>query len=337
MTTALITGVNGQDGSYLAEFLLRKGYTVIGTVRGKNPQWPYRYAYLDHPNFSIAEMSLDYHNQIARLIHYFRFLADTTIDECYNLAAQSHVGISFMRSDETYAVTGVGACLLMEEYFNVFPLGKFYQASTSEMFGNRVAEPWNYEPLHLNSGFAPASPYAIAKLMAHHCTELLRDQGKFVVSGILFNHESERRHHSFVTQKIAHYAASARIRLDNGIREFPKLHLGNIHAYRDWGYAPQYVEIMWRLLQEDTPQPVVVGTGRSESVEYFARNAFEYVGLDWLEYTEISDGLIRPRDVDYLCADGTVANMMLGDGLIDVDGLIPIMVNHQLQVQTGEK
>lgn len=330
MTIALITGVNGQDGSYLAELLLSKGYIVVGTVRGKNPTWPYGFD-PNHPRLSIWHLDLGYPQEFSQLLDHIKSYRNPRV-ECYNLAAQSHVGDSFIHPAETYAVTGMGASLLMEQFFQAFPDGKFYQASTSEMFGNHMPG------LVIDSAFdfRPCSPYAEAKLMAHYTVERMKHQGRFAVSGILFNHESERRHESFVTQKIAKHVALAKMYVEGKIKKIPVLHLGNTQAVRDWGYAPQYVEMMWKLMSFDEPSTVIIATGKIATVEEFAKKAYLYAGLDWSGFVEIDSSLYRPQDIGYLCGDSTVANTLLGDQLIDVDKLIPIMVNHQLQIQGGK-
>jgi len=322
---ALITGLNGQDGSYLAEFLLERGYTVYGTVRGKNPKWPDDFNPVQE-NLHIYHLDLGYPSTI---VHLFQN-PPVDFDECYNLAAQSHVGDSFSRLEETYAVTGQGACILMDEYFRAFPRGKFYQASTSEMFGNG-----NVGLLDTGAKFAPASPYAIAKVMAHHHAENLRERGYFTVTGILFNHESERRHASFLTQKVCIHAAKTKIGLDLGVpkENLPRLPLGYLGAYRDWGYAPQYVEIMWKLMQDDTPGPAVIGTGFATKVEDFVRKTYEYLGMSYIDWVDTDPNLVRPLEVKFLRADSRLTNNLLGNRLINVNRLIPIMVEHQMNQQ----
>lgn len=327
--TAVITGVNGQDGSYLAEFLIEKGYNVVGTVRGKNPTWPYGF----NPNvdkFKLVQMDLGYPEEMVQL-----FNTISPIDEFYNLAAQTHVGYSFNHPVQTYRVTGDAACLLMDYYFAAYPEGKFYQASSSEMFGNARSEGFiSYE----TDGFAPASPYAVAKIMAHYGCETHRLAGHFAVDGILFNHESERRHETFVTQKICKAAVQAyRWQINGKQGEKPILHLGNTMAYRDWGYAPEYVEMMWKMMQESKAKTWTIGTGITVPVYYFLEKAFEYLSLDAEEFTAIeSESFMRPYDVWYLRADPADANMLLGRMPKDVDWLVRRMVDHQLKVQGAE-
>ena len=312
--TALITGVNGQDGSYMAEFLLNKGYEVLGTVRGKNSLLPF----IPLEGMMLKLVDLGYSDDIVRLF------SDRTFDEVYNFAAQTHVGDSFYCPEQTYRVTGVGACLLADYYFTSNPKGKFYQASSSEMVGDSE-----------DGSFRPVSPYAVAKLMAHYNVKSHRNSGRFAVDGILFNHESERRHIRFVTQKICYHAVLAyKWVLGDRVGPIPKLNLGNIAAIRDWGYAPEYVEIIWNMMQLDTPNTWTVGTGRSESVEYFVKSAFDYLSLDWEEFTVYrTDNLMRPFDVHHLCADPTDANKLLGRMPKDVDWLVKRMVDHQLKIQ----
>lgn len=323
---AIVTGVNGQDGSYLAELLLSQGYKVIGTVRSKNPSWPDGF----DPNqtgLEIRYMDLGYPDSIRWLIN-----ESGMVSECYNLAAQSHVGISFDRPQETYNVTGLGACQLMDEFFNSFPHGKFYQASTSEMFGNR-----KYSGRYtVGDPFEPASPYAVAKTMAHYNVVRHQKFGNFCVSGILFNHESERRHASFVTQKICKSAVKIYRFYQNGCQgEFPMLVLGNTDAVRDWGYAPQYVRTMTAMLRQDRPGTYVIGTGQSYSVLQFAQMAFDYLGIGHLlkGHLEHSMGLIRPNDVQYLEADPSDANKLLSEPLIPIAKLIAIMIDHQMRME----
>ena len=326
VTNALITGVNSQDGSYLAELLLAKGYKVFGTVRSKNPKYPYGFN-PNHPELEIFQVDLGYADSIRRL-----FLDTGYIHECYNLAAQSHVGYSFEHPEETYKVTGVGACLLMDEFFKQFPEGKFYQASSSEMFGN-IGRPGG--EFDLGMPFYPASPYAVAKLMAHYSVIAHREAGHFACDGVLFNHESERRHESFVTQKICKYVAELFANKIRGEPTPPKLRLGNIYTLRDWGYAPEYVEIMWNIMRQDSPKTYAIGTGKSVSVSDFLVMALRYVGIDpdIKKYFEKSSSFLRPVDVKYLCAEPHTANKLLGRELTQVEELVKIMMNHQLKLQ----
>ena len=326
MKKALITGLNGQDGSYLAEFLLAKGYQVVGTVRSKTPAWPYGFN-PHQPNLEILQVDLGYSESIRLL-----FNAVGHVDEVYNLAAQSHVGYSFENPEETYKVTGVGACLMMDEFFRNFPAGKFYQASSSEMFGDQEQSINGFD---WRDDYLPVSPYGVAKVMAHFGASSHRKHGKFACAGILFNHESERRPDSFVTQKIVKYVALAKA-CNPGIVQ--RLKLGNIFARRDWGYAPEYVEIMWNIMQKEEPNEYVVGTGIATSVLSFAQKAFEYVGLDWADFTITeSPYFTRPHDIACLRANPIEADKLLGKELTNVDGLVKIMMDHQLKVQGVEK
>lgn len=312
--TALVTGISGQDGSYMAEFLLNKGYKVLGTIRGKNSHL----SFAPPEGMMLKLVDLGYSDDIVRLF------TDMKFDEVYNFAAQTHVGDSFYSPEQTYKVTGVGACLLADYYFASNPEGKFYQASSSEMIGDSE-----------DGSFRPVSPYAVAKLMAHYSVKSHRNSGRFAVDGILFNHESERRHIRFVTQKICYAAVLAyKWVLGDRVGPIPELNLGNIAAMRDWGYAPEYVEIIWNMMQLDTPNTWTVGTGRSESVEYFVKNAFDYLSLDWEEFTVYgSNNLMRSTDVHHLCADPTDANNLLGRKPMDVDGVMVKMIENQMRLQ----
>jgi GDPmannose 4,6-dehydratase len=319
--TALITGLNSQDGSYLAEFLLKNDYSVIGTIRGKNPKWPYGFNPVQD-NLEVVQMDLGHPESIRRVL-----IDSEEIDEVYNLAAQSHVGMSFSSPEETYRVTGVGACILMDEYFSFNSGGKFYQASTSEMIGNRKS---------MLEGYQPESPYAVAKTMAHYNAMRHLGAGRFVVSALLFNHESERRHESFVTQKIAKAAVEAwrwEHSLYPHISTKPTLRLGNIESYRDWGYAPEYVEIMWKMMQQGPSVGMRIGTGISISVREYLQKTFALLGLDWKNFTYFDSDLVRPQDVDFLRADPALANNLLGRPLTDVYELISILVEHQCVMQ----
>lgn len=323
MKTALITGVNGQDGSYLAELLLRSGYKVFGVVRGKNPKWPEDFRPENLGNLHILNCDLGYPEEILQLFN----TLDAPIDEVYNLAAQSHVGDSFKHPDQTYRVTGNAACLLMDYYFSAYPFGRFYQASSSEMFGNSRSDGFH----SLSDPFCPASPYAVAKIQAHFACESHRLSGHFAFDGILFNHESERRHESFVTQKICRAAVEAYIVKKSG--GFPEiLKLGNGDAQRDWGYAPEYVEIMQSMVQGKTPSSVVIGTGTSTSVKEFAKITYEKLGMDFKEFVRFDEEkFLRPYDVWYLCADPIDAKRLLGRDLTTVDGLIDKMLHYEMK------
>ncbi|HTM48091.1 MAG TPA: GDP-mannose 4,6-dehydratase [Bryobacteraceae bacterium] len=300
MTRALITGVTGQDGSYLAELLLSKGYEVHGLKRRSSS------FNTDRVN-GIYE---DFHEAGARFhLHYgdltdggslTRLLYAIRPDEVYNLGAQSHVKVSFEVPENTADAGAFGTLRLLEAIRQTGVKTRFYQASSSEMFGSTPPPQSELSPLH------PRSPYACAKVFAHNITVNYRESyGMHASCGILFNHESPRRGETFVTRKITR--AVAHIKL--GLQE--KLYLGNLEARRDWGYAPDYVEAMWRILQQDRPDDYVIGTGQAHSVREFVEIAFAHVGLDWRQYVEIDSSYFRPAEVDFLLADASKARKRL--------------------------
>ncbi len=293
--TALITGITGQDGSYLAELLLAKGYRVVGMVRRSSSENYERIAHLvDRIQLSQADL-LD---QLSLV----RVLQDARPDEVYNLAAQSFIPTSFAQPLLTAEFTALGVTRLLEAIRLVNPAIRFYQASSSEMFGRVRATPQNeLTPFH------PRSPYGVAKLYAHWITVNYRESyGLFACSGILFNHESPRRGREFVTRKIAEGAA--RISLGQA----KHLELGNVDSKRDWGYAPEYVEAMWRMLQQREPDDFVVGMGEHHSPREFCELAFARVGLDYREHVRTNPDLLRPAEVDTLLADASKAREKLG-------------------------
>jgi GDPmannose 4,6-dehydratase len=299
---ALISGITGQDGSYLAELLLAKGYEVHGLVRRSS-------------SFStgrIEHLYRDPHDPDVRLFLHYSDLTDssslvTTLnrirpDEVYNLGAQSHVMVSFDMPEFTADSTGMGTLRLLEAIRHVDHSVRFYQAGSSEMFG-QVAE----SPQSERTPFYPRSPYAVAKVFAHWMTIQYREAyGMFAVNGILFNHESPRRGPTFVTRKVTRGIAA----ILAGTEE--KLYLGNLDARRDWGYAPEYVEAMWLMLQQPEPEDFVIATGEMHTVREFVDAAFRLVGLDWEAHVEIDARYFRPTEVDELCGDATRARDVLG-------------------------
>jgi len=317
---AIITGLTGQDGSYLAEFLLSKGYEVHGFKRRVSSLNTSR---VDH-------LYQDAHESSARLlIHYAdmadgpsltRLLGDIEPDEVYNLAAMSHVRVSFEVPENTADITGVGTLRLLEATWRAVPRCRFYQASSSEMFGAAPPPQSELTPFH------PRSPYACAKLFAHVITVNYREAYQMhASSGILFNHESPRRGETFVTRKVTQ--AVARIKL--GLQD--KLYLGNLNARRDWGFAPDYVRAMWMMLQQDEPDDYVIGTGESHTVREFVEKAFAHAGLDWRDYVVLDPRYERPSEVDHLLADTTKANQRLGwEPEVRFDDLVRIMVDADL-------
>jgi GDPmannose 4,6-dehydratase len=294
MRKALITGICGQDGSYLAELLLGKGYEVHGLVRRSSSVSTARIAsIMEHVKLHEGDM-LD-GGSLTNII------AEVQPDECYNLAAQSFVPASFTMPDYTGEVTGIGAVRLLESIRQVKRDVRFYQASTSEMFGSTPP------PQSESTRFHPRSPYGVAKLYAHHITINYREAyGMFTVNGILFNHEGPRRGELFVSRKIA--KAAARIKL--GMQD--TLALGNLDARRDWGFAGDYVEAMWRMLQQDSGDDYVIATGETHSVREFLEIAFARVNVDWNKHVLIDPKLHRPAEVNVLCGDASKAHKILG-------------------------
>jgi GDPmannose 4,6-dehydratase len=299
MRKALITGITGQDGSYLAELLLEKGYEVHGIVRRSSTVARVRIDHLsDNPSLHL------HYGDLADSVALTKLLYELQPDEIYNLAAQSHVRVSFDIPEYTCDITGSGAGRILEAIIES-GIGKkvrFYQASSSEMFG-KVQE----IPQRETTPFWPRSPYACAKLMAHWLTVNYRESyGLFACSGILFNHESPRRGENFVTRKIT--IAAARIKA--GLQD--KLTLGNLDSKRDWGYAKEYVEGMWMMLQQDEPDDYVLATGQTNTIEEFLDASFGRLDLDWHDYVEFDPKFLRPAEVDLLIGDRSKAEKLLG-------------------------
>jgi len=297
MKKALITGITGQDGSYLAELLIKKGYQVVGVKRRTSLISTTRVDHLfDNDGFSLEYGNLNDSGCLHRL------LLKHKPDEVYNLAAQSHVRVSFETPEETTEFVAMGTLRLLEAVRNVCPEAKFYQASSSEMFGDNPEFPQNE-----NTRFMPASPYACAKVFAHNiCRNYRESYGMHISSGILFNHESPRRGETFVTRKITR--AAARIKL--GLQD--KLYLGNLEAKRDWGFAGDYVELMWLMLQQDEGDDYVVATGETYSVRDFLEETFKIAGLEIEKHVEIDERLFRPHEVPLLLGDYSKAKEKLG-------------------------
>jgi GDPmannose 4,6-dehydratase len=298
---ALVTGATGQDGSYLVDLLLDKGYEVVAVKRRTSLISTDRIDHVFSDLEKISNFSLVYGNMIdAGNIH--RLLLEHKPDEIYNLAAQSHVRVSFDTPEETAEIVGMGTLRLLEAARNICPDVKIYQASSSEMFGDNPENPQS-EATRL----MPASPYACAKVFAHNlCRNYRESYGMHISSGILFNHESPRRGETFVTRKIT--KAAARIRLG----QQDKLYLGNLEAKRDWGFAGDYVEAMWLMLQQENPDDYVIATGETHTVEEFLHEVFDYAGLDVSKYVEIDERLFRPHEVPLLLGDPTKAKEQLG-------------------------
>ena len=301
MRKALITGITGQDGSYLAELLIDKGYEVHGIIRRASSfntgriDHLYQDPHVESPRLTLHHGDLTDGSQLARLIR------TTEPDEIYNLAAQSHVAVSFQQPEYTGDVDGLGVIRLLEAVRDSGVETRLYQAGTSEMFGNAPPPQSEATPFH------PRSPYGAAKVFAYWLVDNYRDAyGMYAVTGILFNHESPRRGETFVTRKITQALA----RIVAGTQD--KLYLGNLYARRDWGHARDHVRAMWMMLQQNTPRDYVIGTGEDRSVRDLLDAAFSVVGLDWEPYVEIDPRYFRPTDVDFLKADAAKARSELG-------------------------
>lgn len=326
---ALITGVTGQDGSYLVELLLEKGYEVHGLIRQSTQftpdKWGYLRAAMSNPNFHVVHGDLNDSSNARNMIE------SIEPDEVYNLAAQSHVGLSFEQPENTVEVTAMGPLRLLDAIRRSKHLTKsckFYQASSSEMFG-KVQETPQVE----TTSFYPRSPYGCAKTFAHHATVNYRESyGIYAVSGILFNHESERRGENFVTRKITRAIG----RIVAGTQK--ELVLGNLDAKRDWGYAPDYVEAMWLMLQQNTPDDFVIGTGETHSVQEFLDAAFAHASLNTCDWVKFDPRFMRPSEVDTLCANPTKAAEKLGwKPKVTFKKLVERMVEHDIELAFAEK
>ena len=296
MKRALITGINGMDGSYLADLLLEKGYEVYGMERRSSSKNRTNTGHLEG-KVTFVNGDLTDQNSLVRC------LRESNPDEVYNLGAQSFVGESWNTPEQTSDVTGMGVLRMLEAIREYGKDIKFYQASTSEMFGKMVENPANE-----NTPFYPRSPYGVAKLYGHWMTKNYRESyDMFNVSGILFNHESERRGIEFVTRKITDGVAKVHLGYEDHIR------LGNLDSRRDWGYAPDYVECIWLMMQQDEPDDFVIATGVSHSIRDFLDVAFDCVGIDdWSNYVVQDERFMRPAEIDVLCGDSTKAREVLG-------------------------
>lgn len=317
MPRALITGITGQDGSYLAEFLLAKGYEVFGVVRRTSHDSYERIEHLLDQVHIVAADLLDQHSLTL-------VLKETQPDEVYNLAAQSYVPTSWVQPVLTGEFTALGVTRILEALRVACPTARFYQASSSEMFG-RVVE----SPQRESTPFYPRSPYGVAKAYGHFITVNYRESyNLYAVSGILFNHESPRRGLEFVTRKVTH--GVARIRAGKAT----ELRMGNLDARRDWGFAGDYVDAMWRMLQQPKPTDYVIGTGETHSVQNLVETAFAHAGLDWRQYVKLDERFVRPAEVDLLLADPSLARRDLGwNPTVDFKGLVTMMVDADLARQ----
>jgi GDPmannose 4,6-dehydratase len=315
MPKALITGITGQDGSYLAELLLGKGYEVVGVVRRTSH---HSYERIEHLLDRIEVVAADLLDQHSLTV----VLQDTRPDEVYNLAAQSYVPTSWTQPVLTGEFTALGVTRILEAIRLVHPSARFYQASSSEMFG-KVTE----TPQRETTAFYPRSPYGVAKVYGHWITVNYRESyGLYAVSGILFNHESPRRGIEFVTRKVTDGVARIKLGLASDLR------LGNLDARRDWGYAGDYVEAMWLMLQQDSPRDYVVGSGETHSVRELVELAFSHVGLDYRKYVVSDPRYIRPAEVDVLLADPAKARRELGWApKVGFADLVTMMVDADLE------
>lgn len=323
MKKALITGITGQDGSYLTELLLHKGYEVHGVVRRsssfnrdridhlyKDPHLPSTHLFLHYGDLADSEQLTD-------------IIYNIKPDEIYHLGAQSHVRVSFDLPEYTSNITALGTTRILESVRRSGIETKFYQASSSEMFG--AAPP----PQNENTPFLPRSPYAASKVYSYWMVRNYRDgYNLFACNGILFNHESPRRGENFVTRKITMGLS----RIKAGLTD--KLYLGNLEAKRDWGFAPEYVEAMWTMLQHEKPDDFVIGTGETHSIKEFLDEAFGYLNMDWKDYVEIDSRYFRPTEVEYLKADYSKAKKELGwTPRITFKDLVKIMVDYDIKMQ----
>ena len=321
MKKALITGITGQDGSYLAEFLLSKGYEVHGIIRRASTFNTSRIDHIYHDfHYKNVQLFLHY-GDLSQSGPLTDFIYNIKPDEIYNLGAQSHVRVSFDMPEYTGDITGLGVLRLLEAIRKANINCKFYQASSSEMFGSA------HPPQDENTPFIPQSPYAAAKVYGYHIVENYKDAYNiFACNGILFNHESPRRGETFVTRKITRALARIKFGLED------KLYLGNLEAKRDWGYAPEYVEAIWLMLQEDKPDKFVIGTGEAHTVREFLEEAFSYVDLDWHDYVKMDKRYIRPTEVAHLLANPKKAKKILSwEPKVSFKKLIHIMVDADMQ------
>lgn len=328
MKRALITGITGQDGSYLAELLLAKGYEVHGIIRRAST---FNTGRIDHlyqdPHVNGVKMFLHY-GDLTDAVQLSKLLYNLQPEEIYHLGAQSHVRVSFDIPEYTGDVIGLGTLRILEAIKEAGVRTRFYQAASSEMFGKAREIPQNE-----NTPFHPRSPYGCAKVYAYWTTVNYRESyNLFAVNGLLFNHESPRRGETFVTRKITRAVARIKAGLQN------KLYLGNLEAKRDWGYAKEYVEAMWLLLQQEQPEDYVIATGETHSVREFLQEAFGYVDLDWRQYVEIDPRYFRPAEVDLLVGDAGKAKLHLGwQPRVTFRELIRLMVEADIELLNREQ
>jgi GDPmannose 4,6-dehydratase len=322
MKRALITGITGQDGSYLAELLLQKGYEVHGIIRRASSINSSRIDHLYQDRHKRGVKLFLHYGDLSDSVSLVKMMYDLKFDEVYHLGAQSHVRVSYDIPEYTADITGVGTIRILEAIRETESNPRFYQASSSEMFG-KVAE----IPQRETTPFHPRSPYAVAKVFSYWATVNYREgYNMFACNGILFNHESPRRGETFVTRKITRAIAHIKF----GLQE--KLYLGNLDAKRDWGYAPEFVEAMWLILQQDKPDDYVIATGETHSVKEFCEEAFAHAGLDWGKYVEIDKRYYRPAEVDLLIGDASKAKRVLGwESKTRFKDLVKLMVDADLK------
>ena len=327
MKKALITGITGQDGSYLAEFLLKKGYEVHGLYRRSSSFNTSRLTGIWQDPHEPNPRLLGRYGDLADGVSLVKMLYELQPDEIYNLGAQSHVRVSFDIPEYTADVTALGTMRILEAIRESGAKTRFYQASSSEMYG-KVQE----VPQRETTPFYPRSPYAVSKVFAYWATVNYRESyNLYACNGILFNHESPRRGETFVTRKITRALAY----IKHGLQK--KLYLGNLEAKRDWGYAKEYVEAMWLMLQQEQPDDYVVATGETHSVSEFCEEAFQYAGLDWKQYVEIDPRYFRPAEVDLLIGDASKAKKILGwEPKTKFKDLVRIMVDADMQALTDQ-
>lgn len=323
MKKAFITGITGQDGSYLAELLLAQGYEVHGLIRRASTFNTHRIEHIYHDPHNKGDVKLQlHHGDVASSGNLTELIYSLRPDEVYHLAAQSHVRVSFDLPELTGDITGLGTIRILEAIRRSGIKARYYQASSSEMFG--AAKP----PQNEMTPFVPQSPYAAAKVYAYWVTHNYREAYQmFACNGILFNHESPRRGETFVTRKITRALAAIRAGKQK------KLYLGNLEARRDWGYAPDYVAAMWKMLQHEQAVDFVIGTGESHSIREFLDEAFGYVDMDWKQFVEIDARYFRPTEVDYLLADPTRARQVLDwEPRVMFKDLVRVMVDADLEM-----
>jgi len=326
MKTAFVTGVNGQDGSYLAELLLSKGYEVHGLIRRSSSFNTHRVEHIYHDPHEAGVRFLMHYGDLSDSGSLINLIRDLEPDEIYHLGAQSHVKVSFDIPEYTADATAMGTIRMLEAIRASGVQTRFYQASSSEMFGSAPPPQSETTPFH------PRSPYGVSKVFAYWATVNYREAyGLFACNGILFNHESIRRGETFVTRKITRAVA----RIKAGLQD--KLYLGNLDSVRDWGHAPEYVEAMWLMLQRDEPEDFVIATGESHSVREFVELAFGRVGLDWERYVAVDPRYFRPAEVQSLCGDISKARAELGwQARTGFKELVGLMVDDDIRLLQDE-